>query len=89
MAVALDNINHFVVAGEDNEGVAPVNIHRMVGLDFDVAAVTVQHDVHIIGGLKLADGIAVQKRAGLDLQANHAVIDAVDMERLGDFNTDG
>jgi hypothetical protein len=30
-----------------------------------------------------------QKRTGFDLQADHAVIDAVDMERLRDFDADG
>ncbi len=76
------------MAGEDDQHIAAVNSCLVVWLDFQVALAPMQHDVHIIHFLELADGSTLQERPWLDMKPNHTVIHAVDVHGLGDFNAD-
>ncbi len=60
-AVALDDIDHAVMAGEDDQGIAAPDHHLIMRLDFDAAITPVQDDIHVVIGLKAADRAAIQK----------------------------
>jgi hypothetical protein len=76
------------VPRKDHQRVAPVHDHVVVRLDFDLAVASMQHDVHVMYFLQAAYGIALQERAGRDVQADHAVVYILDAESLRVFDAD-